>query len=117
MPADSSDCSFELARASHVSSSFWATNYLMSGSGHCEKKPAILLKRGDGAGGPEGNEGSGFVKRQPAALNPEFAAGAVLGRAVAVAEQKRLVDFLYVDAALTRLDRNGDQGSGAIFSD
>ena len=53
-----------------------------------------------GAGRREGDESSGFVHLQPAALDREFKAGAVLGRAGAVTEQKRLVDFLDVDAAL-----------------
>lgn len=45
---------------------------------------------------------------EPAALDREFEARAVLGRAAAVTEQKRLVDFLDVDAALNGLDRVGD---------
>ena len=50
----------------------------------------------------------GFVHLEPAALYREFEARAVLGRAAAVAEQKRLVDFLDVDTPLNRLDRVGD---------
>ena len=45
---------------------------------------------------------------EPAALDREFEARAVLGRAAAVSEQKRLVDFLDVDAALNRFDRVRD---------
>ena len=45
-----------------------------------------------------------IVHREPAALDCEFEARAVLGRAAAVAEKKRLVDFLDVDAALNRLN-------------
>ena len=45
---------------------------------------------------------------QPAALDREFEARAIFGRAAAVTEQKRLVDFLDVDAPLNRLDRIGD---------
>jgi hypothetical protein len=56
----------------------------------------------------EGDEGPGFVHREPAALDREFEARAVLGRAAEVAEQKRLVDYLDVDASLNRLDRIGD---------
>ena len=52
------------------------------------------------AGRREGEEGSGLVHLEPAALDREFEARAVLGRAAAVTEQKRLVDFLDVDAAL-----------------
>ncbi|WP_156439828.1 hypothetical protein [Bradyrhizobium valentinum] len=48
------------------------------------------------------------MQLEPTALDREFEAGAVLGRGAAVAEQKRLVDFLDVDAALNRLDRVGD---------
>ena len=60
------------------------------------------------AGRREGHEGPGFVHLEPAALDRELEARAVLGRAAAVAEQKRLVDFLDVDAALNGLDRVGD---------
>jgi len=45
---------------------------------------------------------------EPAALDREFEARAVLGRAAAVTEEKWLIDFLDVDAALNRLDRIGD---------
>jgi hypothetical protein len=48
------------------------------------------------------------VHLEPAAIDHEFEARAVLGRAAAVTEQKRLVDLLDVDAALNRLDRVGD---------
>jgi hypothetical protein len=48
------------------------------------------------------------VRLEPAALDREFEARAVLGRAAAVTEEKRLVDFLNVDAPLNRLDRIGD---------
>jgi hypothetical protein len=41
---------------------------------------------------------------EPAALDRKFEARAVLGRASAITEEKRLVDFLDVDAALNRLD-------------
>jgi hypothetical protein len=41
---------------------------------------------------------------EPAALDREFEARAVPCRAAAVAEQKRLVDFLDVDAPLNRLN-------------
>ena len=61
-----------------------------------------------GAGRREGDEGPGFVHLEPAALDREFEARAILGRAAAVAEQKRLVDFLDVDAPLNRLDRISD---------
>jgi hypothetical protein len=44
---------------------------------------------------------------EPAALDREFEARAILGRAAAVSEEKRLVDFLDVDAALNWLDRIG----------
>jgi hypothetical protein len=40
------------------------------------------------------------VHLEPAAFEREFEARAVLGRAAAVTEEKRLVDFLDVDAAL-----------------
>jgi hypothetical protein len=46
------------------------------------------------------------VHLKPAAL--ELEARAVFGRAAAVTEEKRLVDFLDVDAPLNRLDRIGD---------
>jgi hypothetical protein len=45
---------------------------------------------------------------EPAAIDREFEARAVLGRAAPVTEQERLVDLLDVDAALNRLDRIGD---------
>src|SRR3954469_19301626 len=45
---------------------------------------------------------------EPAAVDREFEARAVLGRAAAVSEQKWLVDLLDVDAALNRLDPVGD---------
>ena len=45
---------------------------------------------------------------EPAALYRELEARAVFGRAAAVTEEKRLVDFLDVDAALNWLDRVGD---------
>jgi hypothetical protein len=48
------------------------------------------------------------VRLEPAALDREFEARAVLGWAAAVTEEKRLVDFLNVDAPLNRLDRIGD---------
>ena len=48
------------------------------------------------------------MHREPTAIDGEFEAGAIFGRAAAVAEQKRLVDLLDVDAALNRLDRVGD---------
>ena len=58
-----------------------------------------------------------IVHREPAALDCEFEARAVLGRAAAVAEKKRLVDFLDVDAALNGLDRVGDfEDAAAGFS-
>jgi hypothetical protein len=44
------------------------------------------------------------VHLEPAALDRDFEAGAVLGRAASVTKQKWLVDF----AALNRLDRIGD---------
>ena len=40
------------------------------------------------------------MHHEPAALDGEFEARAVLGRAAAVTEEKRLVDFLDMDAAL-----------------
>jgi len=48
------------------------------------------------------------VHRQPAAIDGELHSGAVFGWAAAISEQKRLVDFLDVDAALNRFDRIGD---------
>ena len=57
-----------------------------------------------GAGRREGDESSGFVHLQPAALDREFEARTVLGRAAAVTEEKRLVDFLDVDTALNWLN-------------
>jgi hypothetical protein len=60
------------------------------------------------AGRREGDEGTGLVHLQPAALDRKFEARAVLGRAAAVTEEKRLVDFLDVDAALNRFDRVSD---------
>jgi hypothetical protein len=48
------------------------------------------------------------VHLQPAALDRKFEARAVLGRAAAVTEEKRLVDLLDVDAPLYWLDRIGD---------
>jgi hypothetical protein len=40
------------------------------------------------------------VHLEPAAVDCEFESRAVFGRAAAVMEEKRLVDFLDVDAAL-----------------
>ena len=60
------------------------------------------------AGRRECDEGPGLVHLEPAALDREFEARAVLGRAAAVTEEKRLVDFLDMDAALNWLDRVGD---------
>ena len=57
-----------------------------------------------GAGRREGDESSGVVHLQPAALDREFKARAVPGRAAAVSEKKRFVDFLDVDAPLKRLN-------------
>ena len=48
------------------------------------------------------------VHLEPVALDREFQACTVFGRTAAVTEQKRLVDFLDVDAALNGLDRVGD---------
>jgi hypothetical protein len=48
------------------------------------------------------------VHLEPAAVDREFEARAVLGRAAAIAEKKWLVDLLDVDAALHWLDRVGD---------
>jgi hypothetical protein len=48
------------------------------------------------------------VHLEPAALDREFEARTVLDRAAAVAEEKRLVDFLNVDAALNGFDRVRD---------
>jgi hypothetical protein len=48
------------------------------------------------------------MQSEPAAVDRELEARAVLGRAAAISEQKRLVDFLDVDAPLNRLDRVGD---------
>jgi hypothetical protein len=48
------------------------------------------------------------MQREPAAVDREFEARAVLGRAAAVTEEKRLVDLLDVDAALNRLQYIGD---------
>ena len=45
---------------------------------------------------------------EPTALDREFDACVVLGRAAAVTEEKRLVDLLDVDAPLYWLDRIGD---------
>jgi hypothetical protein len=45
------------------------------------------------------------MQLEPAALDREFEARAVFGRAAAVTEEKRLVDCLDVDAPLNRLDR------------
>lgn len=45
---------------------------------------------------------------EPAALDREFEARAILGRAAAVTVEKRLVDFLDVDAALNWLNRVRD---------
>ena len=56
----------------------------------------------------EGDESPGLMQLEPAAVDREFEADAVLGRAAPVTEQERLVDFLDVDAALNRLDRVGD---------
>ena len=54
---------------------------------------------------------------EPAALDRKLEACAILGRAAAVTEQKRLVDLLDVDAALNRLDRIGDfeNSTGGFF--
>ena len=49
-----------------------------------------------------------LVHLEPAALDREFEARAILGRAAAVREQKRLVDFLDVDAPLNWLNGIGD---------
>jgi uncharacterized membrane protein len=66
----------------------------------------------------EGDEGPGFVQREPAALDRESDARAVLDRAAAVTEQKRPVDFLDVDATLNRLDRIRDfEDSAGGFDD
>jgi hypothetical protein len=48
------------------------------------------------------------VHLEPAAIDGEFEARAVLGRAAAVAEQKRLIDLLDADASLNWLDGVGD---------
>jgi len=45
------------------------------------------------AGRREGDEGSGFVHLEPAALDREFEARAVLGRAAAVAERNGSLIF------------------------
>jgi hypothetical protein len=46
----------------------------------------------------EGDESSGFVHLEPAALDRELEARAIFGWTTAVSKQKRLVDFLDVDA-------------------
>jgi hypothetical protein len=46
----------------------------------------------------EGDESPGLVHLEPAALDRELEARAVLGRAAVIAKQKRLVDFFDVDA-------------------
>ena len=46
------------------------------------------------------------MHRQPAAIDRKFDAAAIFRRAAAVAKQKRLVDFLNVDAALNWLDQS-----------
>jgi hypothetical protein len=66
-----------------------------------------MLQANSSAPAGEGDEGSGFVHLEPAALDRERKACAILGRAAAIAKQKRLVDFLDMDAAL-KLDRVGD---------
>ena len=48
------------------------------------------------------------MHRQPAAIDGEIHAAAIFRRTAAIAKQKRLVDFLDVDAALNWLDRIGD---------
>jgi hypothetical protein len=46
------------------------------------------------------------MQGEPAAVDRELEASAVLGRATAaISKKKRLVDFLDVDAPLNRLDR------------
>ncbi len=70
------------------------------------RRPA--LREQLSAGRSEGDEGPGFVHRDPDTLDRGFEARAVLGRATPVTEEKRLVDFLDVDAPLYRLDRIGD---------
>jgi hypothetical protein len=55
------------------------------------------------------------VYLEPAALDRECEARAVLGRGAAVTEEKRLVDFLDVDAALNRLDGVRDFEDSANF--
>ena len=55
------------------------------------------------------------MHRQPAALDRKFEARATLGRAAAVTEAKRLVDFLDVDAALNWLDRVRDLDRRGLF--
>jgi hypothetical protein len=57
-----------------------------------------------GAGRRKRHEGAGLVHLEAAALDRELEARAVLGRAAAIAKQKRLVDFFDVDAPLNRLD-------------
>src|SRR3981189_2280618 len=69
---------------------------------------AGAAKRTTRASWREGDEGPGFVQLEPAAVDREFEARAVFGRAAVIAKQKRLRDFLDVDAALNRLDRVGD---------
>jgi hypothetical protein len=80
----------------------------MSGSRHFEKAAHFFSREQFRAGRREGHERPGFMHLEPAALDREFEARAVLGRAAAVTEQKRLVDFLDVDAVLNGLDRVGD---------
>jgi hypothetical protein len=46
-----------------------------------------------GARRREGDEGSGFMHLEPTALDREFEARAVFGRATAVTEEKRLLNF------------------------
>ena len=50
----------------------------------------------------------GFMHLEPTAIDCEFEDCAIFGRAAAVAERKRLVDLLDMDAALNWLDRVGD---------
>jgi hypothetical protein len=56
------------------------------------------------------------VHLEPAVLDRELEAGAVLGRAAAVSEQKRLVDFLDVYAALELAQRRSrSRGCARLF--
>ena len=55
----------------------------------------------------EGDESPGVLHQQPAVINGELYTGAVFGRAGAIAEQKRPVDFLRLEFARQLLRSRG----------